>query len=333
MKFSCNGGELGKALRIACAVAQPRTTYAVLTCVRLDAADGKLAITATSPDTRVTVHLEASVSEAGSALVNANVARGLARAGHAAFETDGTDLVFRGASSSARLQTMPVEDFPVLASAGDFKPIKSPLSDILDCMKFASDEETRYYLRGVCIAPDHCVATDGHRILAIDGGGGENQIIPKEAAAILSTMAGAEIQLSDSMWKATTATVSAYGKLIDAQFPEWTRIMPELPLTINVQADDLADAASAIAPVFSERVRKISVKQQDSALCLSADGGFGSANAQAPASGEIGEVGINGKYLESVCAAFSGESVGMAAGKDILLFAANGRRAVIMGMR
>ena len=333
MKFSCNGTELGKALRVACAVAPSRTTFPALSCVRLDAADGKLAITATDFNTQVTARIDASVTDPGSVLVNANVARGLARTGHAAFETDGTDLVFRGASSFARLQTMHVADFPVLASEGDFKPIKSPLVDILDCMKFAADEETRFYLRGVCIAPQHCVATDGHRILAIEGGGGESQIIPKEATAILNTMPDAEIQLSDSMWRAKVDGITAYGKLIDGDFPDWERIMPDLPLSMDVHADELASAATAIAPVFSERERKISVKEQEGALCLSAAGGFGTAEAQAPAKGELDEVGINGRYLESVCVAFSGQSVGVGSGQNILLFAANGRRAVIMGMR
>jgi DNA polymerase-3 subunit beta len=333
VKFSCNGSDLGKALRIACAVAPPRNQHAALSCVRLDAAGTKLAITATNLDIQVTVQIDVAITEEGSTLVNANVARGLARAGHAAFETDGTDLVFRGASSSARLQTMQVQDFPILASEGDFKPINSPLSDILDCMKFAADEEVRYFLRGVCVAPDHCVATDGHRLIAIEGGGGENQIIPKDAAAILATMPDATVQLSDRMWMAKTDTVTAYGKLIDAQFPDWSRIMPQLSPTMDVQADELADAASALTPVFSEKVRKISIKEQDGAILLSANGNFGTADAHAPASGKLDEVGINGKYLESVCAAFSGASVGMAAGKDILLFAAGNRRAVIMGMR
>lgn len=333
MRFSCSGDDLGKALRVACSAVPGRPTNAALSCVRLDAREDKLAITATNMDVQVTARLEATVDEAGSSLVNANVLRGLARPGPAEFKTDGTDLIFKGDLSSARLQTIPVEDFPTLVSEGDFKPIKSALTDILDCVKFSADDETRYFLRGVCIAPSHCVAIDGHRMVAIEGGGGDNQIIPKEAAAILSTIPDAKILLSEFMWKAKADRITAYGKLVDGVFPDWKQLIPDLTPTMEIEADDLAEAAVAISPVFSERDRRITISEKDGTICLSANGGFGSANARARSTGTLTEVGINGKYLESVCGAFSGHTVHVASDTEILLLKANGRQAVIMGMR
>lgn len=333
MRFSCDGSALGKALRVASAVTQSRPDSPVMACVRLDAANEKLAITATNRDIQVTVRLDATVLNEGCALVNSNVLRGLARQGNSEFKTDGTDLVFKGPLSSARLQTIPTEDFPTLSSKGDFKEVKSSAADILDCMKFAADEEVRFFLRGVCIGPDHCVATDGHRILAIEGGGGAGQIIPKEAAAVLAAMTEASIQLSDCMWKARTETTTAYGRLIDGIFPEWEHLIPSLTPTLDVQADDLAAAVTAISPVISEKVRKISVCEQNGTLCLSANGGFGAASAKATSTGTLGEVGINGKYLESVCTAFSGRTLGVVSSNEALKFSAGRRRAVVMGMR
>lgn len=333
MKFSCQGTELSKALRIVGAAVQSRNTIPVLSCVLLEAAGDQVTVTATDLTMRVSAQVPASVIEGGSALVEASVARGLVRAGHAAFELDGDALVFRGASSSARLTTQPVEDFPIAGKDSGFEPIKSSIEDVLECMKFASDEEARYYLRGVCIDADHCVGTDGHRILAIEGGGGSRQIIPKDAAALLSQMKDAQVSLSNHAWRAENDTVVATGQLIDGNFPDWQRIMPAIDATATMQADELASAASAIAPVFSEKVRAMGIQVQDGRISLSAQGGFGKGEATAPASGDMDRVGINGKYLESACAAFSGQEVSLASGRDVFLMSANGRRAVVMGMR
>jgi len=333
VKLSCNGADLGKALRTACAVAPARTTYPALSCVRLDAADDKLAITATNLDMQVTVKIDASVSQAGSALVNAGVMRGLARSGHAAFELQGDSMIFRGASSSATLATMPVEDFPVLARDGGFEPVDVNVADLLDCMKFCATEEVRYYLRGVCVDEGHLVATDGHQLFTVEGGGGKRQIIPGDAAAVLSAMPNAKLSLSGAMWRATSDGTTAYGKLIDGTFPDWTRIIPRVDAELEIQADDLAGAAKAISPVFDQRVRRIAVSSADCAVRLTAEGGFGAAEATAPATGDDGRASVNGKYLEGICAAFSGQTVKMSFGPDALLFTAGNRRAVVMGMR
>lgn len=333
MKFSCDGASLSKALRTACSVIKSRNAVPVLECVKIEAQGEQVTVSSTDLDIFVSVDIEASVTEPGVAVAGGSVVRGLVRSGHAAFETEGDVLVFRGASSSARLNTHEPNTFPIFKEAEQANPIKSPVQDILACMAFASDDETRWYICGVCVDESHIVATDGHRCLIIEGGGGQGQIMPRMAEPLLRMIPEADISLGESLWFAETPTVRACGKLIDGTFPDWRSVSPLIDYTATALADEVKSAAASLSPVFSERVRALVIEQDETAMTLSAQGGFGSGRAIVPLLGQIGRCAINGKYLEGVCAAFDGQEVEIGTSNDMLQFRANGRRAVVMGMR
>lgn len=333
MKFSCSGTDLSNALKSACAVVKSRNTVPVLECVHVEASEGVLKISASDLDTYVTIKVEADVVESGAALINAKVAKGLIRNGRVTFETDGNALVFQGPSSSARLVTLPVDQFPSLSTEQDAKPTKASVQDILDCMNFAANEELKYYLRGVCVCENHCVGLDGHQVLTVEGGGGDRQIIPREVAALLATIPDATISLSKNMWHAQSGNVSAHGKIIDGVYPDWERVVSHPPTTVTMKADDLRSASAAISPVFSEKVRRLSIEVVDGQVKLSAHGEFGEGQALADCDGSLEPMRINGKYLSDVCAAFSGREISISGTTDRLTILCEGRQATIMGMR
>jgi DNA polymerase III beta subunit, central domain len=137
---------------------------------------------------------------------------------------------------------------------------KSFIVDIR-CLKaaseFSSNDETRYYLKGVCIDKGLLVATDGHRLTAIKPCDAPESnkdfykiIIPNEAIKRILAVKGmhktfpllVEIKGSDTDENMFTATIFhalddllIVGKIdfapIDGTFPDWRKIMPK--------ADDL----------------------------------------------------------------------------------------------
>ena len=115
-------------------------------------------------------------------------------------------------------------------------------------LKFAAEDDVRYYLNGVCleVARDvaFLVATDGHRLGAvmIPTLTGENLVpgsfiipsalikgvrkagrkVPTDVEIIIETP-----DVVDSPVQVTDGEVKLSGKLIDAKYPDWRRISPQ----------------------------------------------------------------------------------------------------------
>jgi DNA polymerase-3 subunit beta len=120
-------------------------------------------------------------------------------------------------------------------------PLKT--AHIRAALIFASKEDVRYYLNGVCIevAPDgaYIVATDGHRMFAVREPceglvprlGNKCYIVPRAALeSILKTSKGDSMLVRPSDDGKTAVLefggVSATCTLIDGRFPDWRRVIP-----------------------------------------------------------------------------------------------------------
>lgn len=105
----------------------------------------------------------------------------------------------------------------------------------------ASTEETRYYLKGVCIeaTPDKAlgISTDGHRLLAIkldatwdDKPDHFSIIIPLQTIAAIKAdrrISTATLKKGADSWTLTHVDQSILFKPIDGTYPDWRRIVPD----------------------------------------------------------------------------------------------------------
>ena len=185
MKLSIERADLLKAVSQAQSVVERRNTIPILANVLIEAEGDLARFRATDLDIEVVETAPAQILSAGAVTVNAVTLHEIIRklpdgALVQLSAAPGEPLDVNAGRSHFRLQSLPREDFPVMASAdytANFSARAGMLRRLFDKSKFAiSTEETRYYLNGVYMhvadGPDgallRCVATDGHRLARID---------------------------------------------------------------------------------------------------------------------------------------------------------------------
>ncbi len=204
-------------------------------------------------------------------------------------------LVVTAGRARWTLLTLPVEDFPLpdpFVPEAAFEISASVLADTLAAVEFAiSNEETRYYLNGIYLHPFaltlRVAATDGHRlsVKGIDGLDGSasfpDRIWPKKTVRLLDKLLAMKAKAdADAKGSVDPVLVEAGGhrlaftigdalihsKVIDGQFPEYGRVIPEK----NGLASVMVDRQPLMAAI--RRVRVLATKESSAISChLSAD--------------------------------------------------------------
>ncbi len=223
------------------------------------------------------------------------------------------------------LPSQAAEDFPEITPAGTWIKCKAPenfLQALDACRSFISTEETRYYLNGICFSKspegdDVVVATDGHRLIVhqlahgIEG----NLILPR---VILPSLLGlpvpTQIYRTDTRLEFRMPGARLRTKLIDGTFPDWTRVLPQIPseapeicftprkmravlnrmqigLSRNGQVIDICADSTGQTVV-------ITAKTQDDEECSERLDG---ATAAYWSKMDNGIVSINSRYLKEIC--------------------------------
>ena len=170
MKATIERATLLKCLSHVQSVVERRNTIPILSNVLLeartdDAGAGSLRVMATDLDLQIVETISAQVETAGATTVSAHtlfdIARKLPEGAQVQLAAaEGKMLVVAG-RARFNLQTLPREDFPVIAEGElptRFDLPAETLKQIIDKTRFAiSTEETRYYLNGIFLH----VAEDG----------------------------------------------------------------------------------------------------------------------------------------------------------------------------
>jgi DNA polymerase-3 subunit beta len=331
MRVTIERSAFLKALTHVQSVVERRNTIPILSNVLLQAAQGRLKLTATDLDIEIVESIPAEVARGGAATVPAHmlydIVRKLPDGAQLELEqaTDGQRVsIFAGRSRFA-LQALPHEDFPDLA-AGDFPNSFAvaavDLKGLIEKTRFAiSTEETRYYLNGIyfhevqALGMLRAVATDGHRLAQAqiarpEGAKGmPGVIVPRktvlEVVKLFDGVDGAvDVALSASKIRFAAGDLVLTSKLIDGTFPDYERVIPrnnDKKLTLDTAA--FAAAVDRVSTISMEKGRAVKLQIGGNKVVLAVNNpDSGSAEEEVVCVYDAGpiDIGFNARYLMDV---------------------------------
>lgn len=342
MRLTIEKAALLKSLGHVQSVVERRNTIPILSNVKLEARDGRLALNATDMDVDIVESVAADVDSPGATTAPAHtlyeIVRKLPEGAQVSLESGGDgQLTLRSGRSRFTLACLPTEDFPVMAG-GDlpnsfFLPV-GELKALIDRTRFAiSTEETRYYLNGIYLHAGQragvdvlrAVATDGHRLASVESplpegaAGMPGVIVPRKTVNELrklidETVAEVAVSLSETKVRFAFDDIQMTSKLIDGTFPDYERVIPSgNDKEWEVDRKLFVEAVDRVSAISSEKSRAVKLSLAGTTLTLSASSPEnGTATEEVEVDYQGGgpiEIGFNSRYLLDIAQQIEGGAV------------------------
>lgn len=329
-------------------VAERKSTMPVLANVLL-AVDGPNALRLAATDLYLSLlgRIPAEVGKPGSVAVSAKDLFERVKMmpdGPVVIATQDNATTTLKASGSARrytLRGMPGDDFPPLPQPAEGSPTLAlavdVLSELIQKTHFSiSTDETRAHLNSALFEWDgdvvRMVTTDGHRLSKVDVKVSGRQasatmLIPLKAIQELRRLcdemiaegAGGEKKPellitqsgSSAFFQGAGTTFSV--KLVDAQFPPYSQVIPQASdKVVRAPRTAFADALRAVSVAASERTGGVKLSLTKGSMRItseSPESGDGFDEIPVEYAGPNMSIGFNAKYFLDVLAAISDEEV------------------------
>jgi DNA polymerase-3 subunit beta len=339
MKATIERAILLKALSHIQSVVERRNTIPILSNVLIETSEGGLRLMATDLDLQVVETIEAQVETPGATTVAAHtlfdIARKMAEGSQVQLTAaEGKMLVVAG-RARFNLQTLPREDFPVIAEGElptKFDLPAETLKQIIDKTRFAiSTEETRYYLNGIFLHVSDdatpvlkAAATDGHRLARVtvprpDGAEGmPDVIIPRkcvgELRKLLDEVDGSvEVSLSPTKIRFGLGTAILTSKLIDGTFPDYSRVIPTAnDKLLRIDPRSFEEGVDRVATIASEKTRAVKMSLDRDKITLSVtspENGTAAEEVPGDYTSAGFEIGFNARYLLDILGQLDGDLI------------------------
>jgi DNA polymerase-3 subunit beta len=339
MKLTIERAALLKSLAHVQSVVERRNTIPILSNMLLEAAGGKLSLTATDMDLTIVEEVEAEIGAEGATTAPAHTLYDIVRKLpdgsqiEIAMTGENGQMTLSAGRSTFTLTTLPREDFPA-SSQGEmpqkFQVPATELRNLVDRTRFAiSTEETRYYLNGIYLHAAEsggvpvlrAVATDGHRLARFemplpDGAKGmPGVIIPRKTVGEVRKLLeeaddSVTIALSETRIQFSFNSTILTSKLIDGTFPDYERVIPSgNDKAMEVDRKSFREAVDRVSTISSEKSRAVKLALSDSLLVLSAtsaENGSAVEEIEVGFSGEGLEIGFNSRYLLDIAEQIEG---------------------------
>lgn len=247
MKFSADRAAFAAAAKTVSAHVGKRSHLPVLSGVRVDAGTDGLHLTCTDLDTTCTVYLAGHVMDAGTFIVPAAALTGFVAAGTAGevqvVEEDAQVVVGCG-TARARLPLLPVNEWPRIGHADtEGAHVDAGKVGLLaKVLHAASTEDNRPILNGVQIGNGKAVATDSHRLAAVDIEGIPEGLIPARALHAVCRQAdgGIDIAADKRSVTFTAGNTRWTTSTIAGDYPKWQSLVrADSPHHLTVDRDEL----------------------------------------------------------------------------------------------
>ena len=296
MRFTCERDVLTREVTIAQEIVSSRNVMSILSNVLLEAGDGSLNIKATDLKVGFETRIAVDVAAAGSATVYCDKLLGILRSlpqGEVEFELESGGMLFirpLNKKIDFKLRSVASEKYPEIQSIGDERYFEFPQADfntmIANTIFAVSDDETRYFMNGVFVEKSGdrftMVASDGRRLSHISKmidrsvEDIKGVIVPPKILSMLRKLLPGEGNLSICVTERSIFV--RFGErrlsssLIDGQFPNYRRVIPESQqYNAIVQKELLESALKRVSLLVEQKSRRIFLTLQEGALVVNSE--------------------------------------------------------------
>ena len=335
MKFTCDRSVLLKEISIANEIIASKNAISILSNILFDAQDGNLVIKATDMKVNFETTVPVDVVDPGSITVYGDKFYGILNSipdGEIEFEHSDNRINIKTQVKKAKFQLKSItsDKFPEFSISGkDFFeiPIKDFKEMICQTIFAISDDETRYFMNGIYFekADGHfvMVATDGRRLAYIKKPAPEGIndipgiIIPPKILNIVQRRAGdegmAKISVTDKLIYIQFGTYKLSSVLIEGQFPNYRRVIPENQVNrFSVNRQEMLDALKRVALLVEQKSHRVYLGLSSgiaSVYCEESE--IGTAREEIPCQyeGEELSIALNYRYIEDPFKVIGGDEI------------------------
>jgi DNA polymerase-3 subunit beta len=325
MRFTCERDVITREVTIAQEIVSSRNVMSILSNVLLEAADGTLVIKATDLKVGFETRIAVAVTVPGSATVYCDKLLGILKSlpqGEVEIELDSMGMLFirpLNKKIDFKLRSVASEKYPEIQSIGEERYFEFPQAEfntmIANTIFAVSDDETRYFMNGVFIEKSGerftMVASDGRRLSyiskAIDTAVEDIKgvIVPPKILSMIRKLLPGEGNLSicvtDRSIFVRFGERKLSSSLIDGQFPNYRRVIPESQqYRAIVEKELLENALKRVSLLVEQKSRRIFLTLQDEALVVSSEEseiGMAREELACDYKGPEGTIALNYLYL------------------------------------
>jgi len=323
MRFTFERSILLKEIAMANEIIVSKNAISILSNIYFEAKDGNLTIKATDMKVNFETKVPVTVLESGSVTVYGDKFLGILNSvpeGEIEFEQVDNKINIKTSAKKARFQLKSIasDKFPEFSASGK-DHFEIPIRDLKDMIEetiFAiSDDETRYFMNGVYFekAEDKfvMVATDGRRLAFINKSVSgipdfPGVIIPPKILNIVLKRAGDEgmagISITDKIIFIQFGSYKLSSILIDGQFPNYRRVIPENQTrSFTVKRNEMLDALRRVSLLVEQNSHRLYLGLSSGAVsvyCEENDIGNAKEEILCKYDGEDATIALNCRYLE-----------------------------------
>lgn len=345
---------LTATLKRLAAIVETRNTIPILSNVAIRATDSHVTLTVTDLDIEATATIPATVMKPGETTIPAkmfaDIVGKLPAGSLVSITLDNGIATVAAGRSRFTLSTLPIEDFPALAT-GDFAATftlpSQDLTRLFSTIFAASTDETRYYLQGVYLhqrdGQTVAVTTNGHQLakIALDAPHAfPGVIVPRKTvleAARAFADGDVEVSVSETKMRLASPGFTILSKVIDGTFPDYTRVIPsDHPASVSFNSDELRLIVDRVLTVSGDKIRSVKVTVEDGSIIVENRNpqNMATDSMTADTSGAGIAIGFNGAYLLDIMKQCGGQVTMEYNGpSDPALFRSNGAVYILMPYR
>jgi DNA polymerase III subunit beta len=335
MEIKAKRGDLLATLYWTQSIVERRNTMPILANVLVESQKGEIHITATDLEVGVRGQVDGDVVKEGTVTVNAKklyeIIREVPNEQVQLKRLENEWMEIRSGKSVFKIVGMEAREFPQFPKF-DGKGLSAiPASSIREMIErtifSVSTDETRYSLNGVFVEEGEkgkvrMVATDGHR-LAFDErslssfGLSKGVILPRKGLAELKKLLESgedgvvSMGFKENMGLAIKDKVELFMRLIEGDFPDYTKVIPKgNPNIAKIEHNEFLQAIRRISILSSERYKGIKLEFKEDRVLISAnnpDLGEAVEEIEAEYKGKAVAIGFNARYLIDVLGVMAGD--------------------------
>ena len=326
-----------KPLQAVSGVVEKKQTLPILSNVLLSIKDNQLLLTGTDLEVELIGFVPVqTITTDGSTTVSArklfDICRTLPEGSMLRLTLEKNHLVVRAGESTFMLNTLSPQDFPNLedvAYSAKFKIKQSQLKNLLTKTYFAmGQQDVRHYLNGAYLDIQQntikCVAADGHRLALASieddsiGNVEARVILPRKSVMELIRLLGAEgdadatVAIGDGRCQVVTADFIFTTKLINAQYPDYNRLIPRGTSIATGEREAIKQALTRASILSNEKFRGVRFQLEPNKLTITANNSDQEHAEDAVSldyDGTSIEIGFNVSYLLDIVSSIAAKSI------------------------